>query len=177
MALPLLPIVNMHERHRGLTPAIAECYLEAARVCLDRHHIPPQEFTLSDDSSKIQVGVAWEQTDERIMAAWANEIDTTESGAYICALAAAELARGVVAVARAETHTGADYYLAPSNLPIEDLENCLRFEVSGTTLDNAGVNTRLQSKVEQARRGDSDLPALAAVVGFRARLIMMQTVE
>lgn len=92
-------------------------------------------------------------------------------------LAATELARGLVAVRRAETRTGADYYVAPIGQLAEDLENCLRLEVSGTDLESSGVKTRLHSKVEQALAGDSNLPALASVVGFRARLIMIQTVK
>ena len=38
MTLPVLPLRDMSDRHRGLTRALAESYLEAARVSLDRHH-------------------------------------------------------------------------------------------------------------------------------------------
>jgi hypothetical protein len=177
MTLPLLPLERMHERHFGLTPEIAGCYLQAARVCLDRHYIPPQEFILSDNEKEYSVQIEWEQTDERARGAWANNDDATRDGAYACALAATELAKGMVAVKRAETLTGADYYIAPIGKTIEDLEECFRLEVSGTHSDNSGVKTRLRNKVEQALNGDSSLPALASVVGYRARLIMIQTVE
>jgi len=43
-----LPLANMHERHPGLTPAKAESYLEAARVCLDRHHASPTIFNVKN---------------------------------------------------------------------------------------------------------------------------------
>ncbi|HEY7617774.1 MAG TPA: hypothetical protein VH744_13295, partial [Terriglobales bacterium] len=69
-----------------------------------------------------------------------------ESGAYACALAATELARGYVAVGRAETRTGADYYIALSGQIIEDLEDCLRLEVSGTDSEVSVVKTRLKGK-------------------------------
>ncbi len=177
MTPPSLPLGKMYERHIGLSHSIAECYLEAARVCLDRHYTPPQEFALSDDKKEYPVQIEWEQTDERAKRAWANNDDATRDGAYACALAATELAKGMVAVRRAETRTGADYYIAPIGQTVEDLEECFRLEVSGTHLDNSGVKTRLRSKVEQALNGDSSLPALAAVVGYRARLIMIQTVE
>jgi len=176
MVMPLLPVQRMHERHWGLTQSIADCYLEAARVSLDRHYSPPQEFVLSDDSQRNIVQVSWEPTDDRTKAAWANQDDATRDGAYACALAAAELAKGLVAVSRAETHTGADYYVAPLGQEIEDLESCYRLEVSGTNLEDSVVKTRLKIKVEQAKEGKSNLPALASVVGFRARLIMLQTV-
>jgi len=73
----------------------------------------------------------WEATDDRTKHAWANEIDATEAGAYACVLAAVELTSGMVAVYRAETKTGADYYIVPAGNSVDDLENCLRLEVSG----------------------------------------------
>jgi hypothetical protein len=175
--LPLLPLKNMSQRHVGLSEAIAECYLEAARVCLDRHHTSPQVFTLDNDKTEGQVRVEWDATDERVKGAWANNDDATRDGAYACALAATELAKGFVAVRRAETRTGADYYVAPADNRADDLENCYRLEVSGTNGDASGVKTRLKGKIEQTQEGNSNLPALATVVGFRARLIVIRMVE
>ncbi len=119
----------------------------------------------------------WEPADARIQSAWANEIDATEAGAYAFALAAVELSEGFFAVRRAETRTGADYYIAPYGKTIEDLEDCLRLEVSGTDTGNeAIVERRLKEKVRQAIKGDSNLPAMATVVGFQAALIIMENV-
>jgi hypothetical protein len=47
----VLLLNDMAERHPGLTSAIAANYLEAARVCLDRHHKSPQQFALFDKMS------------------------------------------------------------------------------------------------------------------------------
>lgn len=94
MAMIPLPLTDMDKRHHGLTPNVAECYLEAARVCLDRHHLPPQEFTLQDDEMESKVAVDWKQTDDRERAAWANNDDATRDGAYACAIAATEVSRG-----------------------------------------------------------------------------------
>lgn len=173
-----LPIANLSERHVGLTPAIAESFNEAARVCLDRHHQPPVSFSLQSDSAAANVNVDWQQTDERCRAAYANEIDTTEWGAYACALASTELTQGLVAIRRAETRTGADYYLGLPGTQLDDLEHCMRLEVSGTDkgTDNE-VEARLLQKVAQAARGKSNLPALATVVGFKAKLIATRMVE
>src|ERR1700722_14170629 len=126
-----LPIQNMADRHPGLTANIAGTYYDAARVCLDRHHSPPVPFRVEDAGSSRNAAVAWEATDERCRAAYANEIDTTELGAYACALAATEITRGLFALRRAETRTGADYYLAPQGTSLDDLEDCFRLEVSG----------------------------------------------
>ena len=106
---------------------------------------------------------------DRTRAAHANEIDATEHGAYGVSLATVEDIAGLVAVGRAETLTGADWYIAPNGISLEDLENCIRLEVSGTSAGtSAEINRRLLEKITQASRGDSNLPAIASVVGFKA---------
>ena len=92
-----LPLTDMANRHRGLTQPIATSYLEAARVCLDRHHTSPTEFVVQNGTEAVGVLVEWEATDERSRGVWANHIDTTEAGAYACALAAVEVTGGLVA--------------------------------------------------------------------------------
>ena len=174
---PLLPLQNMAERHQALTPSVAGSYLEAARVCLDRHYSSPKEFTLENDKIESIARVEWEVANSRVQAAWANVDDATRDGAYAFAIATTELLRGMVAVHRAETKTGADYYIAPVGEDLEDLEHWWRLEVSGTHSDKSEVKRRLRIKVEQARQGSSSLPALAAVIGFRVQLILLQTVD
>lgn len=93
------------------------------------------------------------------------------------AIAATELLRGMVAVHRAETRTGADYYIAPLGQELEDLENWFRLEVSGTNSDKSEVKRRLRIKLDQAKQGKSNLPALAAIVGFKVQIILLQTVD
>ena len=173
-----LPIHDMAERHRGLTAAVAEFYTEAARVCLDRHHESPVDFEIANSDAVDGVDAEWVKTDERTRGAWANETDATEAGAYACALAAVELSNGLVAVHRAEIKTGADYYIAPAGAAYDDLEDCLRLEVSG--VDRGGppaIKQRLKEKMEQAEVGASNLPAMACVVGFLARIIRLSRVE
>lgn len=177
MSSPKLPLNNIAARHKGLTNSIAESYCEAARVCLDRHHTSPEKFTLNDDALENLTIVEWEETDEQCKKAWANKDDATRDGAYAVAIAATELSRGLFAVKRAETLTGADYYIAPFGKDIEDLEDCLRLEVSGTDLNESQIKQRLIKKVNQALSGKSNLPALAAVVGFKAKMILIKTVE
>jgi hypothetical protein len=71
--------------------------------------------------------------------------------------------------------TGADYYVAPT--ASGDLEGAYRLEVSGTNHgDASAVKTRLKEKVEQARAGDSNLPAIACVAGFRERVVAIAEV-
>jgi hypothetical protein len=175
---PKLLFHNLAERHRGVTHAIGECYTEAARVCLDRHHTSPVDFSVDNAGARRDTVAEWMPADDKIKGAWANDIDTTEAGAYACALAAVELSNGMVAIRRAETKTGADYYIAPPGVELEDLENCYRLEVSG--VDNGTISVihqRLRAKLEQAKEGSSNLPAIASVVGFRERLVLLQELQ
>jgi len=126
------------------------------------------------------VKVNWELTDTRTRDAWANEIDTTEAGAYACAcaIAATEMTHGLFAIRRAETLTGADYYVGPPGHDPNDLEGYLRLEVSGTNSKSQSVvNSRLRVKLSQAAAGRSNLPALAAVIGFGCQVIRLTVLE
>jgi len=175
--LPYLPIQNLAERHPALTPFLAGSFLEAASVCLDQHYQPPTVFVLEDDNVEVIANTLWDIPDERTKAAWANQDDATRDGAYALAIATVELTRNLYAVRRAETRTGADYYIAPADQPLDDLENFFRLEVSGTHLDKSEVKRRLRIKARQAQQGNSNLPALAAVVGFGVKLVVIQTVD
>ena len=172
---PSLPIHDMEQRHHGLTKSVADYNTEAARVCLDRHHHSPADFDLNRSGSTSEAIVEWDRTDVRMRGAWANDTDTTEAGACACALAAVELTDGLVAVRRAETMTGADYYVAPPDSSPDHLEDCSRLEVSGVDHGPKGtIVGRLKAKLKQAASGSSNLPAVAAVVGFKARLIILE---
>ena len=121
--------------------------------------------------------VKWQQPEERVRRAHGNDIEATEFGAYACVLAAVELVDGLVAVAKADTGTGADYYIAPRGTTFEDLggfEDSLRLEVSGVDRGSeSAVDKRLKEKLAQASAGNSDSPARAGVVGFEAKLIKL----
>jgi hypothetical protein len=173
-----LPLDSLADRHPGLTKAIGDGYLEAAAVCLSRHHQTPAELVVNCQGSTSECSAEWVPPDQRTERAWANEIDATEAGAYAISLAAIEMAQGLVAVRRAEKHTGADYYIAPIGSDPEDLEECLRLEVSGTDKgDRTTIKQRLKTKIEQAAAGASNLPAIASVVGFRELAVSIATVE
>lgn len=177
MDLPTLPLMNLDDRHTGLTKPIAECFCEAAFVCLDRNHASPQDFILAGDDFEKKAMVYWVSPNGRCKRAWANKDDATRDGAYACAIAATELCFGLYAIRRAETLTGADYYVGTDPDSTVDLEDCLRLEVSGTDMDVYELNRRLKNKVHQAVVGKSNLPAIAAVVGFRVKKILMKNVR
>jgi hypothetical protein len=60
----------------------------------------------------------------------------------------------------------------------DDLEDALRLEVSGVDKGvERVVKARLAAKLEQARCGHSNLPAMAGVVGFLSRLILLRRVQ
>jgi hypothetical protein len=174
---PILPLRNMAERHYGITVSGAGALFENACVCLDRHHTSPTQFEIVDGKAQIRTTVEWDTPGSRIKAAYANNIDATEAGGYACVIAAVELARHLYAVRRAETATGADYYLNPINQQVEDLEGCLRLEVSATDSPaRATVDRRLKEKIEQIKKGKSNLPAIAGVIGFLIKVILLSDV-
>lgn len=173
---PDLPLNELDKRHPGLTAAVAITYCEAAAICLQRHHSAPTYISINH-TKELVATAKWVEPDDSSRRAWANEIDATEAGAYGMALAAVEVADGLVANARAETRTGADYYLGPVGTDFEDLENKYRFEVSGISLaDETKIKARLQRKVAQAIAGRSNLPAIAAIVGFSTKTVLMEDV-
>jgi hypothetical protein len=168
-----LKFLDLDKRHAGLTASIAGGYAEAASVCLDRHHEPKANFKVQDSSLSYEFAADWPKPDHRVKAAWKNEIDTTESGAYAIALASMEETRGLVAIARAETATGADYYIHTPGRTTEDIETSTRLEVSGTDKgDFPVIKRRLEQKIKQAKQGNSNRPACACVIGFAELLIL-----
>jgi hypothetical protein len=172
---PRLPLDNLSSRHPGLTQPIGDAYSEAARVCLDRHHTSPIEVRIERTASVLQATIEWVAANQKTKDAWANKNDTTEAGAYGCLLASVELSEGLVAIRRAETLTGADYYVARPGSGLEDLEQAFRLEISG--VDSGGiaeVEERLQRKIVQAAHGASNLPAIAGVIGFLLRLVRIE---
>jgi hypothetical protein len=145
---------------------------------LSRHHTPPVAITLSDHGVESTAEVAWDVPDARVLDAWANDTDTTEAGAYGCVIAGVEEMRGLVAVRRAETGTGADYYVGEPGSGTFDLEDCHRLEVSGVDQgDQKDIVKRLLRKVRQASDGRSSLPAIAGVIGFEACFLVLRDVE
>ena len=121
--------------------------------------------------------VDFPKPDIRMLNAYANDIDTTENGAYGLCLAAVEAEEKLVAVRRAETLTGADWYVAPIGADPKDLEHCLRLEVSGVDAGNRSVvEARLRQKIDQTMRGARNLPAIASVAGFKDKSVAIQKV-
>ena len=173
-----LPLHDLSARHYGLIEPIAGNCEAAARVCLDRHHSSPVHINIRAKAVERSATITWEKADDRTRGALNNRIDTTEMGAYGCVIAAVELTQGIYTVRRAETETGADYYVAPPGMGIEDLEGCFRLEVSGISKgSDKAVEHLLFSKMEQTKRGNSNLPAIAGVIGFEVLRILIEYVD
>jgi hypothetical protein len=177
MSQRLLKLRDLDQRHPGVSPGVSASYSEAASVCFGRHHVPPVSLSI-ERPALIQVSADWTPPDDGLRRAWANETDTTEAGAYCVALAAVENTDGLVAIARAETRTGVDYYLGRQGDPPNDLEKSHRLEVSGINTGGPSlVKTRLRQKIDQAAAGRSSLPAIAAIVGFASRQVAIADVD
>jgi hypothetical protein len=172
---PRLPaIAELPARHPGITTAVASVYAECAAICLSRHHEPPTDLVLDANDRRV-VECMWASPSDGMRRAHANADDATRDAAYGVAIAAIEVSLGLHALARAETRTGADYYVgAPTNTGL-DLEDALRLEVSG--VDAGGledIRRRLGEKLGQLARAGSDLPGVAAAVGFQVGHVMIR---
>ena len=165
---------DLYKRHRGLTEVGGPAFAEAAAVCLSRHHSPPVDMAITTNSEGCVRAIGWDIPSRRQLDALNNVDDATRDGAYAVCLAVIEAELGLLAIRRAETLTGADYYLAPSE-NVEDLETAYRVEISGLNLGGPSeIRSRLRQKLDQARRGDANLPAIASVVGFREKIVLTE---
>lgn len=164
---------NLGGRH-AVDSAMLDSCSNAARVRMDAHHETPVQFTVETNGEAIPYRVRWTPADSQLRRSYLNEDDAKRDGAYAVALATVDELQQLVAVARCENKTGADYYVAPYGSDPEDLENVYRLEVSGSDSDETQVRYRLKQKQQQARDGKSNKPALAAVVGFKVKLVLVE---
>lgn len=172
-----LRFTTLSQRHH-LTKAASDSLSEAARVCLDRHHAPAQDFAISASAERLTARANWKPSDAKTRATWANKDDATEAGACGLALAAIELTHECVTIGRADTGAGADYYLSAIGSDVEDFEAAFRLEVSGMDKSTAAaLRTRLSQKVQQTKNGNSNLPAIASVVAFADLQIVTADVD
>ena len=175
---PKIVIYGLARRHPGLTVHVGGSFSEAASVCLSRHHASPVLMEVFCDAKQVNRIIDFQTPDSRTLKSWNNHTDTTEAGAYGVAIATVEAEENLVAISRAETLTGADWYIAPCGKQLDDLEECFRLEVSGLdTGTKSDIETRLRQKVEQTQRGRSNLPAIASVVGFRELTVLIKKVR
>jgi hypothetical protein len=106
----------MADRHYGLTPEVAGCYQQAARVCLDRHHAPPTDFQIEDERGALGVWVAWAPAAERERAAGPTRRRDPRRGIPVRARRDRG-ADGLYAMRRVQVGGRADYYVAPEGAP------------------------------------------------------------
>jgi hypothetical protein len=168
--------------HPGLDEARANALCASARVCLHRHHHPPTLLSVSrDDAPATQHPLAWSEPTQPERNANANRRDATCDGAYAVALVCLERQMNLVAVARAEDLTGADWYVAPAGKgttetgsPNLDDPDVMRLEVGGHD-DRPSLSHALKLKVRQLEAGESSMPGIAVVVGFKKAHLVIRT--
>lgn len=164
---------DLESRH-PIDPHQLRGYANAAKVRLAAHHVSPVDFQVRSWSQEATCSLRWSPPNEMLKRSYNNADDAKRDGAYVLAFAALEELEGLVGIGRAETKTGADYYVAPSSAPMDDLEAAMRLEVSGTDGAPTEVRSRMKQKKAQALKGKADGPAIAAVVGFKSCLILVE---
>lgn len=175
-------MATLHERHYGVTEAVGRALAEAAAVCLSRHHVSPVDLLASYGSRAETHEASWSLVGEREREAWANDIDTTEAGAYAVAIATVEVMAGLEVVSRAPAKSGADYRVG-TRWPIDeagelDLEpaSARRLEVSGMDRGSeADLLRRLNAKAKQITDAGPG-SGCAVVVGFEMRRVALRDV-
>lgn len=183
----LLSYDKLHERHYAITPETAAEWAQTTRICLFRHHLPPVSIFEIMDQGAVQEGtVAWRSPDVRERHAWIDRSsEATDRSACAIALSALELTRGLVAMSSAIKGNGADYLLDDYSEDLFDfyvsggrnLEAAFRLEIRGVDRGgDATLLTALKQKIRQLVEGDSNLPAVAVVVGFQALKVFVSDV-
>ncbi len=151
-------------------------FAQAARVCLDRHHVPPIRLSIIEDEFQNSSELRWIPPTDTMRRSWGEQNDTIEWGAVGVTLAVLGTARGLVATQRAQRGSGADYYVAPLDASDDDLEGAIRLEISGIDRgESQELVRRLAQKIDQLKSGDSNTPGIAVVVGFSARSLHLAT--
>jgi hypothetical protein len=138
---PLPSIALLHERHSGLTEAVARYYAEGMAVCMARHHTSPRALrVLSEDGLSRDYLHAWMARSKRQIEVWANHDDATRDAAYGVVIAAAEAHLGLFVTGRAPIGSGADYLVSPRPYNAE-FNDTVDFEESETTrLEVSGID-------------------------------------
>jgi hypothetical protein len=179
MAVDRLELTNIHTHHPGVPETVEGFYAVAAAVCLQRHRSPPGAIEVTLRHTKESYLADWRPPSEEEKRSFGDKTDATCFGAYTVALAAAFAHMGLKAIGRSGSGTGSDWYLVPADAEIEEwyLEAAWRLEVSGSDdLGTSRLHGRMKEKVEQARRGQSQLPAYAAVVSFASATVTFEMV-
>lgn len=155
--------------HR-LTDAVWRSWCEAAAVTFSRFYPdPPRPFALHrTDGSITQAMVTWPKPDKTTLDSHANTTDATECGAYAVAAWAVFALDGWRVIARTQTESGADVWIAR---PGGAADSQVRLEISGMAQGSdaaafKALQARLVQKVAQVRAGNIDVPGMASVVGF-----------
>lgn len=176
-----MELAGLHERH-VIAPGLAMSYLEAASVCLSRHHTPPCAIAVRSEWEDGEAGTyttSWPAPSEVVRRSYAHKTEATETGAYCLALAASESHLGLFGVGRTGEGSGADWYISASadiRNPEDgelDLEDRFRLEITGIgdSESEAYARRRMKDKIEQAQAGNAYEPAIACVVAFPCKRV------
>jgi hypothetical protein len=180
---------DLHKRHWGVCDLTAQLYSASVNMCMERHHASKSvDFAVQRNSLELVATVEWSDSIRLFRHSHAAD-RATEFAAYAIALATIELTDELVALTWAYKGSRVDYFLVPAkeaDAAWDDLENAIPLsslgtvgmEVSGVDAGNtARVNTRVKAKREQARSSPEERPAIACVVAFLLKKIILKDVD
>ena len=171
-----LVLNQLLQPHPGYPLSLHNSYSESARVYLEKFHISPTNIVIEVYDKTHRDNLVWEAPDQQIRNSQANLPDAACFGAYAISILCVERKLRRVVVSRAEALTGADWYIAPPGLGVDefgapdlDCDAVLRLEVSG--VGRGSIEARVTKKKKQLKAGQSVIPGIAAVVGFEKPIV------
>lgn len=166
---PVLLFQDFDQGHPGISKAIAECYAEAASLCLeDQGHSSGVALKVQGFQNSSFV-LDWKAGDQRKDLAWDRD-DATECGACCIAIVLICRLTGLRVIERAQKGTRVDYWLGTADddePPFSEKSVKARLEVSGIRRGTpAAVRTRLGEKLDRLRLSQNNLAAYVVIVEF-----------
>ncbi len=149
---------------RGISPARAAAFVEAATVCLKGEgHRSGVHLRIAE--SEHGFALTWPVASERAPFSWRDAEEATEDGATAIALLLVRRLTDFTVIERSVKGTGIDYWLGYDDpLPFA---RSARLEVSGIRrAERSAFDRRVREKRQQTDRSAGELPAYIAVTEF-----------
>ena len=173
---------SLEAHHPGLDASASGHFCGAAAVALARHDTPPTRCNVDALGEHAEHLLWWNLPADDTRRAHNSRQDATRDGAYAVGLVFTHHRLELVAVARAEDGSGADWYVAPpgrglteTGQPDFDDPMLHRLEVKGR--DHGSLTPAVVQAAGQLARAPSELPAMLSIVSFADDRVVIAHVE
>lgn len=159
----------------GLTNAFADMLIEALAVIHGGQEIV---YEVRSWRGTSEVRFRCSEPNPRARAAWANVDDCDQAAATAISMLVMRQELQLVACARTQARTRADYYLRSlasmsDTFDIEASEDLVRLEISATRAGAGDIRRRARTKLRRLQAGYSKLLGMVSVVDLSARVVQI----